>query len=69
MATTLVPGDLVIHPHDTHALATVIQVMGDFVAIKDDFGVVVTDAGESLWSSRRLLALTTNRRVRVGVAF
>ena len=69
MATTLVPGDLVIHPHDTHALATVIQVMGDFVATKDEFGVVVTDAGESFRSSRRLLALTTNRRVRVGVAF
>ena len=69
MATTLVPGDLVIHPHDIHALATVIQVVGALVAIKDDFGVVVTDAGESCWSSRRLLALTTNRRVRVGVAF
>ena len=69
MATTLVPGDLVIHPHDTHALATVIQVRGALVAIKDDVGVVVTDAGESLWSSRRLLALTTNRRVRVGIAF
>ena len=69
MVTTLVPGDLVIHPHDTHALATVIQVRGDFMAIKDDVGVVVTEAGESLWSSRGLLALTTNRRVRVGVAF
>ena len=69
MATTLVPGDLVIHPHDTHPLATVVQVRGDFMAIKDDVGVVVTEAGESLWSSRGLLALTTNRRVRVAVAF
>src|SRR5512135_287730 len=55
MATTLVPGDLVIHPHDTHPLATVVQVRGDFVAIKDDFGVVVTEAGESFWSSQGLL--------------
>ena len=69
MVTTLVPGDLVIHPHDTHTLATVVQVGGDFMAIKDDVGVVVTEAGESLSSSQGLLALTTNRRVRVAVAF
>lgn len=69
MAVILVPGDLVIHPYDAHGVATVIQVVGDVVAIKDDLGTVVTDVGASFWSSRGLLALTANRRVRVGFAF
>jgi hypothetical protein len=36
------------------------------MAIKDDLGTVVTDAGASFWSSRGLLALTA---IRVGFAF
>jgi hypothetical protein len=68
-ATALAPGDLVIHPANARALATVVQVVGDSVAVADDLGTVATDAGASFWPSAALVALTANPRVRVGVAF
>lgn len=55
------PGDLVIHPHDTHRLATMIRVLGDSALLEDDVGRLTA-------RTEALVALTTNPRVHVSCA-
>ena len=55
------PGDLVIHPHSTHQLATVIRVSGDSTLLEDDVGRLTA-------RTEALVALTANPRVHVGCA-